>query len=151
MTKFKFRLEAALKIRHLRVQAEKARLQELTTQQQRLEKSLVDLRNERSEASTFIQRVDAPVAQDLRALATFNIGLEARTRHVINAIDVLTTRILEQKKQLMNAERDERCLTKLREKRLAEWKLNAEREIEATAQELWLISHTKRGENSGVG
>jgi hypothetical protein len=43
----------------------------------------------------------------------------------------------------LKAERDERCVQKLRDKRLAQWTARVQHEIEATAQELWLISHTR--------
>ncbi len=147
MTKFKFRLEAALRFRHMRVDAESAKLQQLLGQQKRLENSLAGLQSERTSAAAFVHSVANPAAQDLRALSLFTIGLEARSRTVKEALAEMTELVEEQKKRLLEAERDARSLSKLRAKRFEEWRLHAEREIEATAQELWLFSHTKSKED----
>ncbi len=142
MTKFNFRLEAALRLRHMRVESETARLQDLFTQRKRLEQSLTSIREERTKASSFVQAAQPPSAGDLRALSLFTLGLEARTKTVREGLDRAEKSITEQKQRLMRAEQDERALSKLREKRLAEWESQAQREIETTSQELWLLSHT---------
>ncbi len=142
MTKFKFRLEAALRLRHMRVESETARLQDLFAQRKRLEQSLASIREERVSASAFVQAAQAPLAADLRALSLFTLGLEARTKTVREALSRAEKSITDQKQRLMKAEQDEQALSKLRAKRLAEWETQAQREIEITAQELWLFSHT---------
>lgn len=142
MTKFNFRLEAALRLRHMRVESETARLQDLFTQRKRLEQSLTSIREERTEASAFVQAAQPPSAGDLRALSLFTLGLEARTKTVREGLSRSERSITEQKQRLMKAEQDERALSKLRAKRFAEWESQAQREIETTAQELWLLSHT---------
>lgn len=147
MTKFKFRLEAALRFRHMRVEAETAKLQQLLGQQKRLENSLVNLKSERTEAAAFVHSAANPAGQDLRALSLFTLGLEARTRTVKEALAQVSELAEEQRKRLLEAERDERSLSKLRTKRFEEWRLQSEREIEASAQELWLFSHTKTKED----
>lgn len=142
MTKFNFRLEAALRLRHMRVEAETARLQDLFTQRKRLEQSLTSIGEERVLASVFVQAAQPPSAGDLRALSLFTLGLEARTKTVREGLSRAEKSIAEQKQRLTRAQQDERALSKLREKRFAEWESQARREIEATAQELWLFSHT---------
>jgi flagellar export protein FliJ len=142
MTKFKFRLEAALRLRRLRVDAEKTRLQELVATHKRLENSLASLREERSAASAFVQGAPDTAAHDLRALSLFMLGLQSRANVLGEEISKLVHQIEQQKQQLLSAERDERVLSKLHDKRLAEWKLATQREIELTAQELWLFTHT---------
>ena len=144
MTHFKFRLDPALRLRHLRTESEQARLQELMAQQRRLENALAALKQERAEAADFVRSADQPVAQDLRALALFSLGLQGRERALEEGIVQMNAQIAEQKQQLLVAEREERSLSKLRDKRLAEWNVKAAREIEATAQELWLATHTTR-------
>lgn len=151
MTKFKFRLEAALRLRHLRVEAETSRLQGLIAQQQRLEQSLATLRAERLEASSFVHTVRDPAAQDLRALSLFTVGLEARARTLVESIDNMALQVQAQKERLLGAERDEMALVKLRDKRFTEWQVKTEREIESAAQELWLFSHTTPKEDREDG
>ncbi len=149
MTKFKFRLEAALRFRRMRLEAETVRLQELLAQKHRLEKLIVDLREEGRAAFTFVESASNTGSQDLRALSLFGIGLTSRARTTEEAIQRLTTLVAEQKERLLEAERAERVLGKLRTKRLAEWDLQNQREIEATAQELWLFSHTRHKDDPG--
>ncbi len=143
MVKFTFRLEAALRLRRACVESETARLQNLFAQRKRLEQSLASIHQERVSASAFVQAEQAPSPGDLRALSLFTLGLEARTKTVREALTRADKSIAEQKQRLLKAEQDERALAKLRAKRLAEWELRAQREIETTAQELWLFSHTK--------
>ena len=142
MTKFAFRLEAALRLRHLQVETEFSRLQELTAHRNRLVKSLTSVGEERAEASKFVQQTENPQSTDFRALSLFTLGLNARTKNLEQALAQNEGLIAEQKIRLTKAQQDERSLSKLREKRFAEWNLAAEREIENTAQELWLFSHT---------
>ncbi len=126
----------------MRVESETARLQDLFAQRKRLEQLLTSIREERVSASSFVQAAQAPSAGDLRALSLFTLGLEARTKTVREALSRAEKSISEQKQRLMKAEQDERSLAKLRAKRLTEWESEAQREIEITAQELWLFSHT---------
>ncbi len=138
MTKFAFRLDAALRLRHLAVETEFNRLQELTEQRNRIVKSLSSVGEERAEASTFVQQAENPQSNDLRALSLFTLGLNARTKTLKQALARNEGSIAEQNIRLMKARQDERSLSKLRQRRLAEWKLAEERVIENTAQELWL-------------
>ena len=99
-------------------------------------------REERVVASVFVQAAQPPSAGDLRALSLFTLGLEARTKTVREGLSRAEKSIAEQKQRLTRAQQDERALSQLREKRFAEWEFQAQREIETTAQELWLFSHT---------
>jgi len=147
MAGFKFRLESALRLRHLRTESERARLQELMAQRKRLENNLAALWQERDEAAAFVRTTDQPDAHDLRALSLFSIGVQQRAKTLERGIAQLASQIVDQKQRLLVAEREERCLSKLRDKRLAEWNAKAMREIEATAQELWLATHTTTRED----
>ncbi|HEX4168870.1 MAG TPA: hypothetical protein VHZ55_25685 [Bryobacteraceae bacterium] len=147
MTKFIFRLDTALRLRQLKSEAEKAKLQEQINQKRRFEKSLAGLREERVEASTSIQASAAPGIGDLRALSAFTLGLEARAKTLREAIARTELQISEQRKRVLRAEQDALALSKLRLKRRSEWALEMEREIENTSQELWLCSHTKNKED----
>ncbi len=146
MQKFTFRLDTVLRLRKLKADAETAKLQELLNHKRRFEKLLAGLQAERAEASASIRQSETPGAGDLRALSAFILGLEARARTLREAIARNEMQTMEQKKRVVRAQQDELSLKKLREKRHAEWMLEAEREIENTAQELWLFSHTKNKE-----
>ena len=142
MTKFKFRLESALRLRHLETESARHRLQELIAQQKRLENSRTALDEERAAAAEFVRSANEPAAQDLRALSLFSLGLQGRRKALEEAIADITAQIAEQRRHLLAAEREERSILKLRDKRFAEWNLKVMREIETTSQELWLLAHT---------
>ncbi len=146
MTRFKFRLEAALRLRRLSVETETEKLHHFLSERQKQVKSLAAVREERIQASAFVQQTGGVRAADLRALSSFTVGLEARVQTLSHSLCRLDQQIEEQRKRLLNAERDERVLSKLKAKRLTEWNLQAEREIETTAQELWLLSYTRNRE-----
>lgn len=146
MTKFKFRLEAPLRLRRIAAENESERLRHLLLQRQKLENSLTAAREERIAAYASIQQPDGVRSADLRALSSFLLGLEARTQILSEALGRAEKQIVEQRKRLLKAEQDERSLDKLRAKQLTTWNLQAALEIEKTAQELWLLSHTRNTE-----
>ena len=146
MTRFPFRLDAALRLRRMKVESEKAALCELIAQRTRLEKSLTTAGEERAEASAYVYRTLGMDGVDLRTLSCFTLGVEARMKTLSDARDRLARQIAAQKQALLRAEQDYGCLEKLRTKRLADWRRETERELEATSQELWLFSHTTNQE-----
>jgi flagellar biosynthesis chaperone FliJ len=128
------------------VEAESEKLHQLLTQRQKLDKSLTAAADERIAACAFVEQTAGVRTADLRALSSFTLGLEVRTQTLIEALRRTDKQIEEQRKRLLKAEQDERSVSKLRAKRLTEWTLQTEREIEALAQEFWLLSHTRNPE-----
>jgi len=139
---FKFRLESALRLRHLQTEQERARLQELLAREKRMQKSLAELWQERTDAAEFVRSSNEPAAQDVRALALFSIGVKARAQRIEQAIADVQRQVVEQKRSVLAAEREERALEKLRERQFTEWNLKVMRELEASSQELWLAART---------
>lgn len=139
---FKFRLDAALRIRHLRTERERARLGELNAQKKRVENMLAALFAERAGASEFVCEAPETGSGDLRALALFSLGLRARAKMLEEAIVDISAQVGQQQQRLLETERDERSILKLRDKRFAEWNVKLMREIEASSQELWLAART---------
>ena len=135
-------------MKEIRAEAERSRLQDLFGQRQKLEKLLAAVDEDRREATGFVQEADQPAAADLRALSSFMVGINSRARMIAEAAMKIERQISDQKIRLCKAEQDERCLNKLRARRYAEWKRQAEREIDATAQELWRCSHTTSREDA---
>jgi flagellar protein FliJ len=143
MSGFKFRLEPVLRLRQIQLESEQAKLQDLLSQRRRLEKSLSDIRDERTKACDFVHTTERTGGADLRALSSFTLGLAAHAKALAESINNIDQQIQSQRQALLKAERDGRCVQKLRDKRLTEWTARVQREIEATAQELWLFSHTR--------
>ena len=143
MTGFKFPLESALRLRHLQVENETAKLTVLNRQLQELRQSLANTQDDRKQAGAFVQGRQVIASGDLRALASFTLSLEARANSLKESLDKMERRIYDQRLLLRKAKQDERALKKLRDHRLSDWTIRFDRETETTAQELWLYSHTK--------
>jgi hypothetical protein len=142
MTGFKFRLESALRWRHLQVEAETAKLAGLNEQLQQLRRSFAAALEERKQACAFIQREPIIQSADLRALSSLTLGVEARVNSLNEALVKMEQRVHDQQLLLCKAEQNERTLNRLRSRGLSAWRVRFDRETEATAQELWLYSHT---------
>lgn len=128
------------------VEAESEKVHQLLVQRKKLENSLAAASEERIVAYAFVQQAEGVCSSDLRALSSFTLGLEVRTQTLSEALHRIDKQLEEQRKRLLKAEQDERSVSKLKARRLAEWNLQAEREIETMAQELWLLSHTRNTE-----
>jgi hypothetical protein len=142
MTGFKFRLESALRWRHLQVEAETAKLAGLNERLQQLRRSLAAAQEEQKQAYTFVQGEPMIQSVDVRVLSSFTLGIEARVNSLKEALVKMEQRIHDQQLLLCKAEQNERALNKLRFRGLSAWSVQFDRETEAAAQELWLYSHT---------
>ena len=138
MKKFQFSLAAALKLRDNQFQVERGKLQQLFGEEQNIKHAVKKLAEDRLEASAFVHGSSSINAADLRALATFSLGADARALRLQEQLTRQAKLIGEQRIRVMQAERKVKLLGKLREKRFALWAQEANREIEVAAQESWL-------------
>ncbi len=138
MKKFNFRLASAMKLRDLQLQSERSKLISSLPNSKQLKRSLEALQQERHDASAFVYGAAGVSATDLRALSSFLLGADARAAGLRAQMQRQTKTIQEQKKRVMEAERAVKLLSKLREKKLEEWNLEFNREIETIAQESWV-------------
>ena len=144
MKKFRFSLDAALRLREAQLRMEESKLKELLAGEQRLRRSLGALYAERHDAGNYVcQHSGDPLA--IRTLPGYVLGLGMRRANLTQSLDEITVAICEQRQRVAVLERAVKLLTKLREKRHAEWQLGVDREIEATAQECWLAMHSDLG------
>ncbi len=144
MKKFEFRLASVLRLRETRLAAEKIKLQELLAERERLQESLDSYEKEQKDALAWVHNTQGANSADLRALSAFQLGSKARRATVQRAIQSCETDIQEQRFRLMQAERNQKLLLKLKEKRLASWQYDADRELEIIAQEAWQSAARKR-------
>lgn len=138
MKKFQFRLDPVLRMREARLEAERRKLQQIMAEQQRIKQELARLGQERVEAGKFLERTEGGVgATELRALSGFLLGQRARGTLLRERTEAVAKVANEQRKRVLAAERDARLLEKMRERKLAEWKQEMDRELEAVAQDAW--------------
>ena len=141
MTKFQFRLAAVLRVREVELRVEREKLNQLVAERARLERSLASVAEERVEAHAFVRTRSDAGSTHLRALSAFLLGSDARAAALRGSIERIEQTIAGQRARVLAADRNERLLLKLREKRLAEWSAEHDRELETLAQESWLSSH----------
>jgi len=137
MTKFGFRLESVLRLRTLELAAARLKLGRILEQIAQLERSLAASAKERSEAVTFVQNQPAIGNVELRSLSAFLLGCDARTANLRDAVKRARQLLEQQRQAVLAAGRNERLLEKLKEKKLAQWRRESDRELETLAQEAW--------------
>jgi len=141
MTKFQFRLDAVLRLRELELRVEREKLDQLLAERTRLERSLFSVAEERAEAHAFVRTRPDAGSTEFRALSAFLLGSDARAAALRGSIQRLEQGIAGQRARVLAADRNERLLLKLKDKKLAEWRADHDRELETLAQESWLSTH----------
>jgi flagellar FliJ protein len=150
MKQFQFRLDSVLRLREARLEMERRKLQQLAAEQQRIRQELARLGQERVQAGRFLQQAAGGVgAAELRALSGFLLGWRARGTALSDRLEVVGRVAGEQRQRVLAAERDARLLTKMRERKLEEWKREMDRELETVAQDAWTSAHYRERNLAG--
>jgi flagellar export protein FliJ len=137
MQKFSFRLTSVLRFREMQLALEREKLRRLLNEAVRLERSLASLAQERQEALIFVQNDPEASHTELRALSAFVLGSEARAITLREDLHRIQNLIADQRQRVIAADRNERLLLKLKEKKFGEWRRQNDLELEAVAQECW--------------
>ena len=138
MQRFRFPLEKVREWRGTQVELEEARLEKLLGERQQLEATLAQLDAGRVLEERAVLRMTRVSAEQLAALDYYRIYVEERKRQTQAQIAECGGRIARQRTRLMEARRNFQLLDRLKERRLAEWRLDFSREQEALAGELYL-------------
>lgn len=141
MKKFEFRMDSALRWRNTQLKLERAKLQTLFAEQQRLNRDIDNLKQERTAAVLAVHESKELQASELRSLASYLVGAEFRTNLLQEQLAKRNDLIERQRAQVLDAELQVRLLEKLKEKKKAEWQTEFEKELESNAAEAWLASH----------
>jgi flagellar export protein FliJ len=141
MQKFHFRLDTVLRLRSVRLAAEREKLSKALAENARIEEAIAALAAERKAAVEFVKVEKATGSSELRALSAYLLGHETRAQKLMAALEKARLNVAEQRRRVMAADRDERLLLKLKEKRRAEWQDAVDRELETLAQESWNAVH----------
>ena len=141
MKKFAFRLDSALRWRNTQLKLERAKLQSLFGEQQRLNRDIDALKQERSAAVVEVQQSRELHASELRTLASYLVGAEFRADRLKEQLAKRNDLVEKQRAQVLDAELQVRLLEKLRDKRKGEWQVEFDKELENNAAEAWLASH----------
>lgn len=137
MKRFEFRLDAVLRLREAQLDAERAKLQQLIAEDQRIVSTLDEIKTERCAAKAFLCGRSGLDAVELRNVGSFLLGMDMKSGALREKKAEIGRRIEQQRKGVIQAERNTRLLTKLRDRKHSEWQYEADREIETIAQDAW--------------
>ena len=144
MQKFRFRLDSVLRLRALRLAAERDKLGQALAEVSRIEQALAALAAERAAAVEFVKNQPGIGNTELRSLSAYLLTYEGRVADLQKKLEVARLRAAEQRQRVVVADRDERLLLKLKEKQRVEWQAAADLELEILAQESWNAVHFER-------
>ena len=138
MKTFHFPLEKALEWRRIELELEEARYK-----QQSAELASLDRRRAEIEASGIRAEIQVrewtPVsAGDLAALGNFRLRVKSDEAELAGRRAECARKLADRQKHMLEARRRCRLLERLKERRLAEWKSAADRELEQIAAESYL-------------
>lgn len=136
MKKFRFPLEKLRAWRRSRFEAEEARLQALLAEQRRLRLQRECLTAEMAASLNHLAGQPTACAEELCALNSFCLYAQHEERRLEHTERQVGHEIDRQREQLLKARRDVEVLDRLREKRLGQWRAEADKEQENLVAEL---------------
>ena len=137
MHRFQFRLGSVLGWRAVELELEEGRLERLFTERRRRDAEALAL-EVRSRESAQLITARTLDGQQLAALSYHRHYLEREGARMAAQRADCAKRIAAQQQRVVEAERKVRLLERLKERRLAEWNLEFNREMEALASETFL-------------
>ena len=141
MKKFEFKLDSALRWRTTQLQLERAKLQSLLAEQNRISRDLKALLEERSGAVGGLQSLPKLEAFDLRSLSAYLVGADLRANHLHEQLAKRTALVQKQQARVVQAELQVKLLEKLKDKKKSAWQIEYEKDVELNAAEAWLAAH----------
>ena len=137
MRRFQFRLDSVLGWRTVELDLAKGRLEQLFTERRRCDEDARAIEARQRESAQLIAAKTLD-GQQLAALSYHRHYLEREAARMAAQRADCAKRIAAQQQRVAEAERKVRLLERLRERRLAEWTLEFNREMEALASETFL-------------
>ena len=137
MRRFQFRLDGVLGWRTVKLELEEGRLEQLFTERRRCDAEARAIES-RSRDSAQLIAAKTLDGQQLAALAHHRHYLERESARMAAQRADCERLIAAQQQRVVEAERAVRLLERLKERRLSEWTLDFNREMEALASETFL-------------
>ncbi len=137
MRRFQFRLESVLDWRTVELDLEKSKLEQVFAERRRLDEQARALEDRHRETSQWITAKTLD-GQQLAAVTYHRHYLEREAARLAGQQADCEKRIAAQQKRVVEAERKVRLLERLKERRLAEWAFDFNRDLEALASETFL-------------
>jgi len=138
MQSFHFRLERILSWRRSEFAAEEARLTPLSMERNRLEAARIRVAAARDQARRDLLAATELNGRDLVVHAAYRAGLAREQAALERESAGCAGRMAQQRARIVDAHRRVLLLEKLRTRRLAEWSIQWDRELENLASEVYL-------------
>jgi flagellar export protein FliJ len=144
MKRFQFRLQRVMEWREKQLEIEDARLKRQVAGIAGLERARTDIEAAGLRAEIQLRSSAAVSGQDLAALAGFRQWVSARRREIAARRAEAQKQLEAQQQVMLEARRRCRLLERLKERRLAEWQTEYDRELDALASESYLAGWVRR-------
>jgi flagellar export protein FliJ len=135
---FHFPLDRALHIRRAQLEIEQAKHQRLMRDREQLELQVVRIQTEAAAARNAITTQALLVPGEISTMPDYLRGTKQRLVKLDHVRQELVSKMQEQKRQLLEAERRVKLLEKLRTKRLGAWEIEMHKEQETFAADAYL-------------
>lgn len=136
MKKFRFPLQRLLNYRRSRLAGEQARLDQLVTEQLRLEERRMALEREERLVGESIRRLPELTAEQLTAVAAYRRYAASELTRLASESALAAARVAAQREAVLSARQEVEVLEKLREKRSHDWRRELDEETERQTAEL---------------
>lgn len=144
MKAFHFSLESVLRWRSQQLEAQRWELEKLHAERKTLLDRQQTLSRQAQQAGRRIASEPDICGAELQQLQAYQFFAASECRALARLLAACELRIEHQRRQVLEAERKERLLKRLRDRRQAEWQSEVDREWESVAAETYLASRRRR-------
>lgn len=138
MKKFEFRLSSALRLYEAKLDLEKQKLAQMLAQEEQVLHSIARCTEEMRHQNDAMRELVELRSTDLRALSTYNLSAQTHMIALHEELARIRRAIQLQRQAVFAQERKVKLLSKLKERKHAQWEQMANRQLELEAQEIWL-------------
>ena len=144
MTNFRFPLQKVLDWRQTQLELAEARLQEQIAALAAIDRAYAEMEAAGIRAEMEVRRWDPLAGRDLAALGRFRLLVQSREKQMAAQRTECQRELALRKTAMLEARRRCRLLERLKERRLAEWTLARDRELEEVASESYMARWVRR-------
>ena len=145
MKSFQFPLAKALEWRRVQLELEEARFKQLLADLAGLDRRRAEIEASGIHAEMQLRGWNPVVAGDLTALGNFRLRVKSQETEIARLRVESAKKLGEQQKRMLEARRRCSLLERLKERRLAEWTKDRDRELDEVASESYL-ARWRRGD-----
>lgn len=138
MKSFQFPLEKALEWRRVQLELEEARYKQLVADLAALDRRRAEIEASGIHAEVQVRQWNPVAAGDLTALGNFRLRVKSQETEIARLRLESAKKLGEQQKGMLEARRRCSLLERLKERRLAEWTHERDRELDEIAAESYL-------------